>query len=119
MGKLVLALLLSLAVGAANAAYEPKGFDVKHNSVVSNANRGDAGRNHFLNFVQSVKKVIIVVKNNVRDNFKTAGLGKGGGKSIIVVIKHNVRDNFKAIRIGKGNGGSGGSGGSGGRGVCT
>jgi hypothetical protein len=112
MGKLVLALFLSLAVGAANAAYEPKGFDVKHNSVVSNANRGDSGRNHFLNFVQSVK-------DNVRDNLKTAGLGTGGGKSIIVVIKHNVRDNFKAIRIGKGNGGSGGSGGSGGRGVCT
>ena len=119
MGKLVLALFLSLAVGAANAAYEPKGFDVKHNSVVSNANRGDAGRNHFLNFVQSVQKVIIVVKNNVRDNFKTTGLGNGGGKSIIVVVKQNVRDNFKAIRIGQGGGGSGGSGGGGGRGVCA
>jgi hypothetical protein len=117
---MVLALFLSLAVGAANAAYEPKGFDVKHNSVVSNANRGDSGRNHFLNFVHSIQKVIIVVKNNVRDNFKTAGLGKGGGKSIIVVLKHNVRDNFKAIRIGQGSGGSGGSrGGGGGRGVCA
>jgi len=102
MKKLAVGLLLSLSIGATHAAYEPKTFDIKHNSVVSNPGRGADGRNYFLNFIREIR-------NNVRDNFKTTGIaralgsgpsggGSGGGSH-------------------SGGGGIGGGGGGGG-GVC-
>lgn len=100
MKKLALGLLLSLTLGAAHAAYEPKEFDVKKNYVVSNPNRGEDGKNFFLNFVREVRNKAAEVKNNVRDNLKTTGIGRsiGGG--------------------GGGGGAVGGSGGGGGGGIC-
>ncbi len=99
MKKLALGLLLSLTLGAAHAAYDPQGFDVKKNYVVSNPNRGEHGRNFFLNFVREVRNTAAQIKNNVRDNVKTIGASGGGGA------------------IGGGGSGGGGSGGGGG-GVC-
>lgn len=99
MKKLALGLLLSLTFGAANAAYEPREFDVKKNYVVSNPNRGEDGRNFFLNFVREVRNKAAEIKNNVRDNVETIGRSGGGGA------------------IGGGGAGGGGSGGGGG-GVC-
>ena len=92
MNKLAVALLLSSTLGAAQAAYEPSTFDVKMNHVASNPNRGEDGRNYFLNF-QSVRNKAAEIKNNVRDNIKTTGIGRS---------------------IGGGGGGSGGGGG----GIC-
>jgi transcription termination factor NusB len=76
MKKLVLGLVLSLAIGAAHAAYEPKQFDVKHNSIVSNSARGEDGRNYFVNFIRGIQNKANDIKNNVRDNLKTAGIGR-------------------------------------------
>lgn len=99
MKKLALGLLLSLALGGANAAYEPREFDVRKNYVVSNPNRGEDGRNFFLNFVREIRNKAVEIKNNVRDNAKTIGKSGGGG-------------------IGGGGSGGGGAGGGGGGGVC-
>jgi transcription termination factor NusB len=81
MRKLALGVLLSLTVGVANAAYEPREFDVKENYVVSNPNRGEDGRNFFLNFVRAVQNKAAEIKNNIRDNIKTTGVGGGIGGS--------------------------------------
>jgi uncharacterized membrane protein len=96
MNKLAVALLLSSTLGAAQAAYEPSAFDVKMNHVASNPNRGEDGRNYFLNFVQSVRNKAAEIKNNVRDNVKTTGIGRSIG----------------------GGGGAGGGSGGGGGGIC-
>jgi hypothetical protein len=106
MRKVVTGLLLSLTFGAAHGAYEPREFDVKKNYVVSNPNRGEDGRNFFLNFVQTVRNKAVEIKNNVRDNINAGGIGKGigGGSS--------------GGGIGGGGGGGGGIGGGGGGGVC-
>lgn len=97
MKKLALGLLLSLTLGAAHAAYDPQGFDVKKNYVVSNPNRGEHGRNFFLNFVREVRNTAAQIKNNVSDNLKATSIGRSIG--------------------GGGGGGSAGVGGGGG-GIC-
>lgn len=98
MKKLALGLLLSLTLGAAHAAYDPQGFDVKKNYVVSNPNRGEHGRNFFLNFVREVRNTAAQIKNNVSDNLKATSIGRSIG--------------------GGGGGGSAGGGGGGGGGIC-
>ena len=101
MKKLVLALLLSVTVGAAHAAYEPRGFDAKANSVFS-TNRGEDGQKFFLNrvqqqqptrlapvsilpasgFLNTVKEVISNVKTNAKSGLGSiGGLGLGGSKT--------------------------------------
>ncbi|MBL8527192.1 MAG: hypothetical protein JNL68_05865 [Burkholderiales bacterium] len=98
MKKLALGLLLSLTLGAAHAAYDPQGFDVKKNYVVNNPNRGEHGRNFFLNFVREVRNTAAQIKNNVSDNLKATSIGRSIG--------------------GGGGGGSAGGGGGGGGGIC-
>ncbi len=97
MKKLALGLLLSLTLGAAHAAYDPQGFDVKKNYVVSNPNRGEHGRNFFLNFVREVRNTAAQIKNNVSDNLKATSIGRS---------------------IGGGGGGGSAGGGGGGGGIC-
>ncbi len=74
MKRLIVGLCLSLAVGAAHAAYEPKEFDVKHNYITSNSNRGHDGRNFFLNFVQAVQNRVTEIQQNVRANIRAIGI---------------------------------------------
>jgi hypothetical protein len=111
MKKVVFGLALSLAIGSAHAAYEPKQFDVKHNSVVSNSARGEDGRNFFLNFVRSIQNKANDIKNNVRDNLRTTGIGRvvGGG---------GTGGGGTTGGMSHGGGGVGGGAGGGGGGVC-
>ncbi len=105
MKKLALGLLLSLCIGATQAAYEPKTFDSKHNTVVSNPGRSQDGRNYFLNFIREIK-------NNVRDNFKTTGIAR----SLSGVP--SVGGSGAGSHGGSGGANGGGIGGGGGGGVC-
>lgn len=101
MKKLALGLLLSFSIAATHAAYEPKTFDIKHNSVVSNPGRGEDGRNYFLNFIREIR-------NNVRDNFKTIGVGR--------IFGNEAKGGSSGSGSHDGNGG--GIGGGGGGGIC-
>lgn len=115
MRKLAFGLLLSLTLGAAHAAYEPKEFDVKKNYVVTNPNRGEDGRNFFLNFVRVVQNKAAEIKNNVRDNIKATSIGGGP------IVGSNGGAGIGGGGTGGSHGGSGGTGGAyggGGGGVC-
>jgi hypothetical protein len=81
MKKLALAIFLSLSLGVAHAAYEPKAFDVKMNYVASNPNRGEDGRNFFLNFVQSVQKQVTRIRAALGGNPVGTPAGSIGGSS--------------------------------------
>ena len=81
MKKLALAVFLSLSLGVAHAAYEPKAFDVKMNHVASNPNRGEDGRNFFLNFVQSVQKQVTRIRAALSGNPVVTPGGSSGGSS--------------------------------------